>query len=102
MEFYSFRFGDMKVAQADAASPKVIGVEMTFGFRDAERHTVELVALTVHVPHDDAKTVTATQQDAYAVAQQLLQAAARKAQSRSADELCDETERNRAFAVKPA
>ena len=45
MEFYSFRFGEMKVAQADAASPKTMAVEMKLGFKNPERHTVEAIAL---------------------------------------------------------
>ena len=61
MEFYSFRLGEMKVAQADAASPKTMAVEMTLGFRAPEQHTVETIELTVHVPHDPDKTVSAAE-----------------------------------------
>ncbi|HEX8168163.1 MAG TPA: hypothetical protein VF601_20540 [Beijerinckiaceae bacterium] len=102
MEFYSFRFGEMKVAQADAASPKTMAVEMRFGFRDPERHTVEAVAVTVHVPHDPDKTVSAAEKEAYAVAQELLRTAADHCAPRSCAELVEETEKNRAFAVKTA
>jgi hypothetical protein len=100
MEFYSFRFGEMKVAQADAASPKTMAVEMKLGFRDPERHTVEAVAVTVHVPHDPDKSVSAAEKDAYALAQELLRAAADHCAGKSCAELVEETERNRAFVVK--
>jgi hypothetical protein len=100
MEFYSFRFGEMKVAQADAASPKVMAVEMKLGFRNPERHTIEALAMTVHVPHDPDKTVSAAEKEAYAMAQALLRSAADYAAARSCEELCQETEKNRAFVVK--
>ena len=59
MDFYSFRFGDMKMVQADAASQKLMAVEMGLGFRRPDRHTVEALNLTVHIPHDANQTVTA-------------------------------------------
>ena len=99
MEFYSFRFGDMKVAQADAASPKTMAVEMKLGFKVPERHTVESVTLTVHVPHDPDKTVSAAEQEAYRLAQQLLRKAADHCAARDIKQLCDETEKNRAFVI---
>lgn len=102
MEFYSFRFGEMKVAQADAASPKTMAVEMRLGFRAPERHTVESVAVTVHVPHDPDKTVSAAEKEAYRLAQELLRAAADHCAARTCAELCEETEKNRAFLVKTA
>src|SRR3954468_17225361 len=61
MEFYSFRFGEMKVAQADAASPKTMAVEMKLGFKNPERCTIEAIAVTVHVPHDPDKSVSAAE-----------------------------------------
>ncbi len=99
MDFYSFRFGEMKVAQADAASPKTMAVEMTLGFKAPERHAVETIDLTVHVPHDPDKTVSAAEQEAYRYAQQLLKAAADYCGSRDAQQLGEETERNRAFVI---
>ena len=99
MQFYSFRFGDMKVAQADPASPKMMAVEVNLGFKDPDRHTVEALKLTVHVPHDPDKTVSATEQDAYRKAQRLLSAAAQHCASKSIKELCDETEKNKAFVI---
>src|SRR5215207_2452017 len=60
MDFYSFRFGDMKMVQADAASQKLMAVEMGPGFRRPDRHTVEALNLTVHIPHAANQTVTAT------------------------------------------
>jgi hypothetical protein len=100
MEFYSFRFGEMKVAQADAASQKIMAVEMRLGFKSPERHTVESVAVTVHVPHDPDKTVSAAEKEAYAVAQELLRLAADYCAGKTCAELCEETEKNRAFVVK--
>jgi hypothetical protein len=100
MEFYSFRFGEMKVAQADAASQKTMAVEMKLGFRAPEKHTVEAVSVTVHVPHDPDKTVSAAEKEAYAVAQELLRVAADHCATRTCAELCEETEKNRAFVVK--
>jgi microcystin degradation protein MlrC len=99
MQFYSFRFGDMKVAQADAASPKLIAVEMSFGFKAADAPAVGELAVTVHVPHDEAKTVAATQKEAYAAAGRLFEAAAELLQTKSADDLAADTEENRAFPV---
>src|SRR5829696_6829727 len=75
MEFYSFRFGEMEVAQADAASPKTMAVEMKLGFKNPERHTVEAIAVTVHVPHDPDKSVSAAEKAAYGIAQALLESA---------------------------
>ena len=99
MDFYSFRFGDMKVAQADAASPKTMAVEIRFGFKAPDQHTVETIQLTVHVPHDPDKTVSAAEQEAYRVAQRLLRTAADYCASRDIKQLCDETEKNRAFVI---
>jgi len=99
MDFYSFRFGDMKVAQADAGSPKTMAIEMTLGFKAAERHAVETIELTVHVPHDPDKSVSAAEGEAYRIAQQLLRAAADHCASRDAKQLCEETEKNRAFVL---
>ena len=99
MDFYSFRFGDMKVAQADAASPKTMAVEITLGFKAPERHTVETILLSVHVPHDPGKTVSAAEQDAYRLAQTLLRTAADYCASRDVAQLCAETEENRAFVI---
>ena len=100
MEFYSFRFGEMKVAQADAASPKTMAVEMKLGFRNPERHTVEAIAVTVHVPHDPDKSVSAAEKAAYGIAQALLKSAADYCAAHSCEELVAETEKNRAFVVK--
>ena len=100
MEFYSFRFGEMKVAQADAASPKTMAVEMKLGFKNPERHTVEAIAVTVHVPHDPDKRVSAAEKAAYGIAQALLKSAADYCAAKSCEELCQETEKNRAFVVK--
>ena len=99
MNFYSFRFGDMKVAQADPASPKTMAVDIRLGFKAGDRHTVETVMLTVHVPHDPDKTVSAAEAEAYRLAQQLLRAAADYCASRDVKQLCDETEKNRAFVI---
>jgi hypothetical protein len=99
MEFYSFRFGEMKTVQADAASPKLIALEMELGFKAPEHHTVESLALKVHVPHDPNQTVVATQEAAYRAATALLRAAADHCTARTAGELCEETERRKAFAV---
>jgi hypothetical protein len=101
MEFYSFRFIDMKVAQADTATPKVMAVEIGLGFKAPGQHTVEAIKLTVHVPHDPDKTVSAAEKEAYALAQKLLTAAAEHCATRDIQELCDETEKNKAFFVKP-
>jgi hypothetical protein len=99
MDFYSFRFGDMKVAQADPASPKSMAVEISLGFKAPDRHTVETIMLTVHVPHDPDKTVSAAEQEAYRLAQTLLRTAADYCASRDVKQLCDETEKNRAFRI---
>ena len=99
MQFYSFRFGDMKVAQADPSSPKTMAVEVHLGFKDPDKHMVESLNLTVHVPHDPDKTVSATEQDAYGKAQKLLSAAAQYCASKSIKDLCDETEKNKAFVI---
>ena len=99
MNFYSFRFGDMKVAQADAGSPKTMAVEMTLGFKAPDQHTVETIMLTVHVAHDADKTVSAAEQDAYRAAQGLLRAAADYCASKDVKQLNDETEKNRAFVI---
>jgi hypothetical protein len=99
MDFYSFRIGDMKVAQADAASPKTMAVEMSFGFKAPERHAVETIALTVHVPHDPDKTVSAAEQEAYRLGQELLRKAAEYCATRDVKQLCAETEKNRAFVI---
>lgn len=100
MEFYSFRFGDLKVAQADPASPKLIAAEMSFGFKAPDAPAVQAIELTVHVPHDETKTVAETQRQAYSAAQALLRAAAGYAGSKSCEALSEETEKNRAFVVK--
>ena len=100
MDFYSFRIGEMKVAQADPASPKTMAVEISLGFKAPDRHTVETVELTVHVPHDPDKTMSAAEQEAYRLAQQLLRRAADHCATRDIKQLCDETEKNRAFMIK--
>lgn len=99
MQFYSFRFGDMKVAQADPSSPKMMAVEVNLGFKDPDQHAVEALKLTVHVPHDPDKTVSATEQDAYRKVQNLLSAATHYCASKSIKELCEETEKNKAFVI---
>ena len=99
MNFYSFRFGDMKVAQADAASPKTMAIEISLGFKARERHTVETIVLHVHVPHDPDKSVSTAEQEAYRCAQELLKVAADYCASRDVKQLCDETEKNRAFVI---
>ncbi len=99
MNFYSFRLGDMKVAQADAASAKTMAVEMSVCFKAPERHTVETIELTVHVPHDPDKTVSAAEQEAYRVAQELLKTAADYCAPRDVKQLCDETEKKKAFVI---
>jgi len=99
MKFYSFRFGDMKVAQADAGSPKTMAVEMNLGFKAPEGPTIETIVLTVHVPHDPDKTVSAAEQEAYRLAQTLLKAAADYCASKDLKQLGDETEKNRAFVI---
>jgi hypothetical protein len=99
MDFYSFRFGDMKVAQADAASPKSMAVEISLGFKTPERHTVETIVLHVHVPHDPDKSVSAAEEEAYRCAQKLLKVAAEYCGSRDVKQLCEETEKNRAFVI---
>ena len=99
MDFYSFRFGDMKVAQADAATPKTMAVEIKLGFKVPEQHTVESLALTVHVQHDPDKTVSAAEAEAYRLAQQLLRAAADYCASRDVKQLCEETEKKKAFVL---
>jgi hypothetical protein len=100
MQFYSFRFGDMKMAQADPASPKLIAMDMSFGFKAPDAPAVQALELTVHVPHDEARTVAETQRAAYAAAQALLRSAADYTGSRSCEALAEETQKNRAFVVK--
>jgi hypothetical protein len=99
MNFYSFRFGDMKVAQADAATPKTMAVDLKLGFKAPDQHTVETILLTVHIPHDPDKTVSAAEQEAYRVAQELLRTAADYCQARDEKQLCQETETNKAFVI---
>jgi hypothetical protein len=99
MGFYSFRFGEMKVAQADAASAKLMVVEMTFGFITPEQNTVETIELTVHVLHDAERSVGATEEEAYSRAQQLLREAADYCIARNAKQLTEEAEKNRAFNI---
>jgi hypothetical protein len=99
MDFYSFRVGDMKTVQADAASPKLMSVELDLGFRAPEHKTVEALSLTVYIPHDPARSVAATQEEAYRAAVALLRAAAQYCAPKTAEELCAETERNKAFVV---
>jgi hypothetical protein len=98
MEFYSFRYGDTKAARADAASPRVVAVEMTLAFKAPERHTVETLALTVHVPDPDGPE--AARREAYALARELLQAAADHCAAHSADDLLRDTEERQAFVLK--
>ena len=100
MEFYSFRFIEMKVAQADAASPQMMAFDIGLGFKAPGQHTIEAITLTVHVPHDPDKTVSAAEKEAYAIAQKLLRAAADHCATRDIQQLCDETEKNKAFFVK--
>lgn len=99
MQFHSFRFGDMKVAQADRDSPKLIAVEMSFGFKAADVPAVQVLAATVQIPHGDDKTVAATQEEAFAAACRLLEAAAGILRDKTPEELTAETERNRAVVV---
>jgi hypothetical protein len=99
MDFYSFRFGDMKMVQADAASRKLMAVEMELGFRRPDCHTVEALTLTVHIPHEPNQTVTATQREAFNAAVNLLRSAAGYCAGKDPEQLCQETERNKAFAV---
>ena len=99
MNFYSFRFGDMKVAQADPASPKTMAVEISLGFKAPDQRTVETIMLTVHVPHDPDRTVSAAEQEAYRMARTLLRTAAEYCASRDVKQLCAETEKNRAFVI---
>jgi hypothetical protein len=56
----------------------------------------------VHVPHDPDKTVSAAEKEAYAVAQELLRVAADHCATRTCAELCEETEKNRAFMINSA
>jgi hypothetical protein len=99
MKFHGFRFGNMKVAQADPDSPKLIAVEMSFGFKAADVPAVQVLAATVQIPHDNDKTVTAPQEEAFAAARRLLEAAAAMLRDKTPEELAAETERNRAVVV---
>ncbi len=56
----------------------------------------------MHVPHDPDKTMSAAEQEAYRLAQELLRAAADHCAARDVKQLCDETEKNRAFMIKSA
>ena len=76
-----------------------MAVEMSLGFKAPDRHTVETIMLTVHVPHDPEKSVSAAEQDAYRMAQTLLKTAADYCTPRDIKQLCSETEKNRAFVI---
>jgi hypothetical protein len=100
MQFYSFRYGEMKVVQADAESPELTAVEICLSFKAANTHTVEPITLMVHIPHDQTRTAESTQFEAYRAATRLMKIAAEYCQQRTPDELIDETEKNHAFSTK--
>jgi hypothetical protein len=76
VEFYSFSFGDMEIAQADENSPKLVVVNVTFGFKAEDTHTVQVVEARVMIPHQADATPDGMQQAAYERTRTLLRAAA--------------------------
>jgi hypothetical protein len=76
VEFYSFSFGDMKVAQADETSPKLVAVDVTFGFKAEDTQTVQVVDVRVMIPHQADLPPEGLQQAVYERTRLLLRAAA--------------------------
>ncbi|KAA2234758.1 hypothetical protein [Salinarimonas soli] len=92
MEFYSFSFGDMKVAQADQDSPKLVAVDVTIGFKADDTHTVQAVEARVTIPHQADLTLDGMQQAAFERVHSLLCAAAEQCSERTHAELAAASE----------
>ncbi len=92
MEFYSFSFGEMKVAQADKAAPALMAMDITFGFKAPDTKTVQTLELRVSVPHDPDRTIAQTQQAAYERAGEILRAAAEQCATRGHEDLAAASE----------
>ena len=91
MEFYSFSFGETKVVEVDADTPKIVAVGLQFGFKTADTHTVQTVDVKVALPHDPERTMGRIEEDAYRRAAELLRAAADIAAARTAKALAEES-----------
>jgi hypothetical protein len=76
VEFYSFSFGEMSIAQADEASPKLVAVEATIGFKAEDTQTVQVVEVRVMIPHREDLGHDEMRQAAYERVRLLLRAAA--------------------------
>jgi hypothetical protein len=87
VDFYSFSFAETKVAQADADSPKVVGVGVHLAFKTSDTQTLQTVDLHVLLPHDPERTMAAVEEEAYERARQVLVAAAELVGRQSAADL---------------
>ena len=92
MEFYSFSFGDVRVVQADQASPKLVAVDVTFAFKVEDTHTVQVVEVRVMIPHQVDLTSDSMQQAAFERTRALLQAAAEQCATKTHTELAAASE----------
>jgi hypothetical protein len=93
MDFYSFSFGDMQVAQADASSPEIVAMDVRLAFRDSETKGAHLLTVQVQVPGGADSTIADVQQEAFEKMLQILQAATAYCQGKTPNQLKEASEK---------
>lgn len=99
MRFYSFSFGEMKLAPSDGDRPPTLATELHFGFRAKDDGPVQSVTLMIRVPQDDTRGQDAMAQDAYAAAGELLRCAADLCEKHTRQELEEHTRSDEAIVL---
>ena len=102
MDFYSFSFGEMQVAQADASSPEVVAMDVRLAFRDPETKAAHLVTVQVHVSGGADMTIANVQQEAFEKALRTMRAAAANCEGKTPDQLQEASEKQLITASSPS
>jgi hypothetical protein len=99
MQFYSFSFGEMKLAPSDGDRPPTLATELNFGFRADHDGPVQSISLRIRVPQDPGRDAGAMALDAYAAAGQLLRCAAELCETHTRHELEERTRSDEAIVL---
>ena len=102
MDFYSFSFGEMQVAQADASSPEVVAMDVRLAFTDPETKAAHLLTVQVHVSGGADMTIADVQQVAFEKALRTVQAAAAYCEGKSPAQLEEASEKQLIAANQPS
>ena len=93
MDFYSFSFGEMQVAQADASSPKIVAMDVRVAFSDPKTKGAHLLTVHVQVPDGADMTIDDLQKEAFRTAQQVLRVAVRHCEGKTPEQLKETSEK---------